>query len=292
MFIKYIATNILFLSCVCTFLCAQENVSISLSKKKVFVGDKINFIVKVQLPQNAQINATQNFSFNDFDIVSSDIKHISVAENIYELNFNIAVYKTGTLKINPFSVLYINSDGTDNSFFTPEAQIEVESIIESGAIQDIKDIKPVKKLKIKTIYIFLISLISILFTICIISIAKTIIKQIEKSKQIEIDPKTKALNTLSNLYKDRNNIGTRLFYYKMSEILRTYVSRQYRFDAMEMTTSEFFDKVKTFLPQEININEFKNYLKIFNLARYADFKPNEIETENNYNFTKKLLELL
>jgi hypothetical protein len=42
----------------------------------------------------------------------------------------------------------------------------------------------------------------------------------------------------------------------------------------------------------MNINEFKNYLKMFNLTRYADFTPDKIETENNYNFTKKLLELL
>jgi hypothetical protein len=61
----------------------------------------------------------------------------------------------------------------------------------------------------------------------------------------------------------------------MSEILRTYISKKYKFDAMEMTTLEFFEKTKEFLPVEININEFKNYLKVFNLARYADFTPNE-----------------
>ena len=61
---------------------------------------------------------------------------------------------------------------------------------------------------------------------------------------------------------------------------------------MEMTTSEFFDKTKPIMPKEINVNEFKNYLKVFNLARYADFTPDEIERESNYNFTKKLLELL
>jgi hypothetical protein len=40
------------------------------------------------------------------------------------------------------------------------------------------------------------------------------------------------------------------------------------------------------------MSEFKNYLRMFNLARYANFTLDKIETENDYNFTKKLLELL
>jgi hypothetical protein len=271
---------------------AQEKINVSLDKNKVFIGDIVKFTVKVQLPQNAQISAAQNFDFVDFDIISSDIRRVSGTENIYELKFNVAAYKTGTLTLNQLAVFYLNSDGTDNLFFTPEAQIEVVSIVGNKAVQDIKDIKALKKLKVKSIYIFLTVIALVLLIICIISVVKAAARLIRKPKQLEIDPKTRALDALSDLYKNRNDVSARIFYYKMSEILRTYASKRYNFNAMEMTTSEFFGKVKTFIPEEINVNEFKNYLKIFNLARYADFTPSKIEIENNYNFTKNLLELL
>jgi hypothetical protein len=125
-----------------------------------------------------------------------------------------------------------------------------------------------------------------------IYIGKDVRKERKKSKIIVLDGRASSLNNLNDLYQNRTNLTTRDFYYKMSEILRTYISKQYKFDAMEMTTSEFFEKTKEFLPAEVNVNEFKNYLKVFNLARYADFTPGEKEIEDNYAFTKKLLELI
>jgi hypothetical protein len=85
-------------------LYAQERASASLNKNRVFIGDIIRFTVKVWLPHGAQISADQDFNFDDFDIISSDVRHISAAENIYELNFNIAAYKTGTFTINQLAV--------------------------------------------------------------------------------------------------------------------------------------------------------------------------------------------
>ncbi|MDR3071355.1 MAG: BatD family protein [Endomicrobium sp.] len=283
--------SIVLISCFTSCLFAQEIVGTSLSKNKILVGDTINFTVKAQLPANAQIGATQNFSFKDFDIITYTINRVSKTENVYELSFNIAAYKTGTLTINPLTVIYINPDGTTNLFFTPEEHVEVESIIGNNNTQNIKDIKPLKRINVNSLYIFIIINVSILLVICVIFIIKSTIKNNKKSTFIETDPKTKALNELNNLYKD-NDLSTKDLYYTMSEILRTYISKQYKFDAMEMTTSEFFDKVKFLLPNEINSNELKGYLKTFNLTRYADFLPNKIEIENNYSLTKKLLELL
>jgi hypothetical protein len=189
-------------------------------------------------------------------------------------------------------VFYINPDGTNNLFFTPEKSIEIQSLIADHKSTDIKDIKSLKKLKIKDSFIILIVVVLFVIVMLTIYIGKDIIKEKEKAKIIVLDERTSSLNNLNDLYQNRANLTTRDFYYKMSEILRAYISKQYKFDAMEMTTSEFFEKTKEFLPAEINVNEFKNYLKIFNLARYADFMPNEKEIEDNYVFTKKLLELI
>jgi hypothetical protein len=113
---KYIIVGILFVFCICASSYAQERVSASLNKNRVFIGDIIRFTVKVRLPYGAQISADQDFNFDDFDIISSDIRHTSTAENTYELNFNIAAYKTGTFTVNQLTVFYISSDGADNLF--------------------------------------------------------------------------------------------------------------------------------------------------------------------------------
>ncbi|MDR0822174.1 MAG: hypothetical protein LBN20_00125, partial [Endomicrobium sp.] len=115
----------------------------------------------------------------------------------------------------------------------------------------------------------------------------------KKAKEPILDLKTISLNALSELYySSSKDTEPSIFYYRMSEILRNYISKEYDFDAMEMTPSEFFEAVKKIIPETININELKNYLKLFTLAQYAAFKPSDKENENSFNYTKELLEKL
>ena len=271
-----------------------EKVAVSLDKEAAFVGDIINFKVTAELPLNAQISANQKMSFDNFDIREYDIKRLSDNPNVYVINFKIAAYKTGILEINRVSIFYLNPDGTGNLFYTPEAKVEIKSVLGDDPNPDIKDIKPLLKLSIKFLYVFFMIIAFAAAGVFAFFLYKNIMV-VRKLKEIAaIDPRAKALNDLDELYVSGTieKAGVKIFYYKMSEILRSYVSKQYKFDALEMTTSEFFDKMKTMLPLEININEFKTYLKVFNLARYAGFKPDKTEVENNFKYTKNLLEKL
>ncbi|MDR3049666.1 MAG: hypothetical protein LBV16_07535 [Elusimicrobiota bacterium] len=274
-------------------LSAQEIVNISFDKESAFVGDIINIKIKAELPQNASISANQTIRFDNFDILSSDIKHISSNPNIYEIDFKAGAFKTGILQIEPAAVFYINPDGTNNIFFTPQSQFEIKSIVGQNANAEIKDIKPLEKLPIKKIWLLLILVIIAGIVLIGIPLCKEIVILYKKSKEPVLSLKELSLNALSELYyspvkKDE----PRIFYYRMSEILRNYISQEYNFDAMEMTNSEFFEAVKKTMPDTIDINEFRNYLKIFTLAQYAAFKPSDKENENSFNYTKELLEKL
>ncbi|MDR1418141.1 MAG: hypothetical protein LBI80_03160 [Endomicrobium sp.] len=268
---------------------ADENISAYLDKSEILIGDILDFTVKAELEPNAQISANQNFNFDGFDIINSNIEHLVGKDNIYILKFKLLSIKTGNIIIDSVPVFFINPDGTNNLFFTPKQDIVVKSVLDNNSNQDIKDIKALQKIKLKVVYILLISIVVIL---TIIISYLFIFSWIRRPKNIIIDPKTKALNDLSLLYSNRNNVDIKEFYYKMSEILRTYISKKYNFYTLEMTTSEFFKKTKSLLPSDINVVEFKKYLTVFNLAKYASFTPNEVEIKKNYDFTKTLLEIL
>ena len=272
----------------CVNIYAKEDINAYLDKNEILIGDVLNFTVKVELDPNAQISANQNFSFEGFDIISSNIEHLAGKENIYMLKFKFLSTKAGNIIIDSVPVFFINPDGTNNLFFTPKQDIVVKSVLGNDS-HDLKDIKALKKIKLKTVYIVLIFILAIL---TIIVSCLFVFSWLKRPKNIVIDPKTKALNELSLLYSNKNNIDIREFYYKMSEILRTYISKKYNFYALEMTTAEFFKKTKSLLPSDIDIVEFKKYLSIFNLAKYASFTPNETEIKKNYDFTKNLLEVL
>ncbi|MDR2066335.1 MAG: hypothetical protein LBP57_00600 [Endomicrobium sp.] len=274
----------------CTNLCAREEVSASLSKNEISVGDIIDFTVKAKLEQNAQISANQDFSFDGFDILNLDIEHIIVGkENVYELKFKLLADKVGDVIINPNAVFFINADGTNNLFFTPKKSVVVKSILGQDNNYDIKDIKKLKKIRLGTMCVVLISMLIILIGLIFYLL---VCSYINRPKDIVEDPQLEALRELSLLYETRSSVDVKDFYYKMSKILRTYISKKYKFYALEMTTSEFFKKMKPLLPSTINALDFKKYLSVFNLARYASFTPSQTEIKNSYDFTKTLLEIL
>jgi hypothetical protein len=205
------------------------------------------------------------------------------------LNFKLLSIKTGNITIDSVPVFFINPDGTNNLFFTPKQNIVVKSVLGINSNQDIKDIKALRKIKLKTLHLLLILLLAML---TIVVGYLFVFSWIRRPRNIIIDPKAKALNDLILLYNNRHNVDIKEFYYKMSEILRTYISEKYNFYALEMTTSEFFKKTKPLLPNNINVIEFKKYLTVFSLAKYASFTPSEAEIKKNYNFTKTILEIL
>jgi hypothetical protein len=202
----------------CANLCAREEVSASLSKNEISVGDIIDFTVKAKLEQNAQLSANQDFSFDGFDILNLDIEHIVGKENVYELKFKLLADKVGDVIINPNAVFFINADGTNNLFFTPKKSVVVKSILGQDNNYDIKDIKKLKKIRLGTMCVVLISMLIILIGLIFYLL---VCSYINRPKDILEDPQLEALRELSLLYDTRNSVDVKNFYYKMSKILRT-----------------------------------------------------------------------
>ncbi|MCL2334541.1 MAG: hypothetical protein FWC57_00575 [Endomicrobia bacterium] len=264
--------------------------SISLSKSKAFVGDEIKSVITAELPAGAFINSNQNVSFNNFDIINSAVRHVSSSPNVYELAYTLAAYNTGVFKVEPAAISYSDAVGSEKIFFTPAAQIEIESVLTYGG-KDIKDIKPLKKLKIKPAY--LAALIVVLMLILFLSVK--LVQEINEKRRkavVVLDPKTEALNNLNMLYEEKNKKETKFLYYRMSEILRMYIAKVRSLNTMEMTASEFTAVLRNMLPPDVRETDVKSYMKIFNLARYAGLRPSEEETEKNFKFTRELLEKL
>lgn len=288
--LKIFSVNILAFFLFSAAASASETVNASLSAGKVFVGDVFTYKIKVELPENAHISANQSIKFDNFEIAGFSVRRIPGIPNAYELDFKMAAYKTGVLEIEPVSVFYLNPDGTNNLFFTPQSQITVESIAGEESVDDIKDIKAPKELKIKAVYTALIALSALIFVFVFVFFLRDIAERRRKANEKVLTPLEKAVKELDELYVSSKDISVKIFYYRMFEILRVYVYEKYGYDTMEMTTSEFFECAKTLLPAAITVNDLKSYLKIFNLARYADFKPDSAQAQDSYKFTKNLLE--
>jgi hypothetical protein len=288
------AKRIIFFACLlwtlfpAASMAADEKLSASFNKEKAFIGDIVEYKVRAELPENAYVNAKQAAVFNDFELRNIRIDKVSSVPNVYEITFELSVFKLGKLLIEPTAVFYFNPDGTNNLFFTPYGQLEIEEIAKDNQ-DSIRDIKPPKKLPLGFLYFSALFLSAALLIFLGFLIHRDIV--LAAKKPVPIDPQKAALEALDETLKLKEK-DLRAFYYSMSEILRGYISHKYQCQALEMTSAEFFEELKKYLPQDIAASEIKDYLKVFNLARYGAFLPGKDEDEKNFNLTKTLLERL
>lgn len=278
------------LACTAVFVLAQPpGVSSSLDKNTVHVGDVIRYKIKAELPDNAYLLPGKNIVFKDFDTLNISVAHISERPNVYEIDFEIAAYATGSFEIEPVGLYYMDENGKKKMFFTPAANVFVESVL-GGGRKDIMDIKPIKKAGINKKNIVFALLFFLSAAVLMFFTAKDISgKRIKKCAQA--DPRMLALFELDGLLKSEafKSANSRLFYYKAAEILRRYISYKCGFNAMEMTSAELLKKFGTENFVSMTKNELKDYFHIFDLARYAGLKAGSREMSASLEKTKEFV---
>jgi hypothetical protein len=288
-----LASLIISLSVLNVFAASKDPVvNVSLDRENAYIGDIIKYIVIAELPEASYLTVNKNIIFENFETVNISAERVSSEPNVYKIIFELAAYKTGILKFEPVGIAYVNTAGNRKMFFTPPSKILINSVLNANP-QDIKDIKPLKKMSIKPEYAAGLGLIFTVLVILIVLSVKHVIKKTKKAAVI-VDPQTEALVNLDNLLESGaiKNGDARFFYYRAAEILRIYISKKYNFNAMEMTSTELLKKLENIVFVSLTRKEMKEYLKIFDLARYARFKPSEDDMTASLEKTKEFIRKL
>ncbi|MCL2145180.1 MAG: hypothetical protein FWH43_06810 [Endomicrobia bacterium] len=264
----------------------------SFDAESAYIGDIIKYTVKAHLPDAAYLAVNKNIIFKNFETVNVYADGISGKPNDYVIIFELAAYKTGVLDLEPVGIAYVNTDGNKRMFFTPQTEILINSLLGENA-EDIKDIKSLKKISMNPAYSAGIALVLIILIALIVLLIKDIRKNV-KEETVIIDPQVQALIDLDDLLGSGiiKNGEPRVFYYRTAEILRTYISKKYGFNAMEMTSTELLKKLENIVFISLTRKDIKEYFKIFDLARYAGFKPSESSMIDSLEKTKEFIRKL
>ena|GEM_PF-1632761 len=288
-----IASLIISLSLLNVFAAAKNPaVTASLDRDNAYIGDIIKYTVKAELPEAAYLAVNKNIIFENFETINISAGRVSGEPNVYEIIFELAAYKTGILKLESVGIAYVNASGNRKMFFTPPAETIINSILNTNP-EDIKDVKPLKKISIKPEYAAGLGLIFIILVIFIVLSVKDVLKNTKKAAVV-VDPQTEALAELDSLLESGaiKNGDARIFYYRAAEILRIYISKKYNFNAMEMTSTELLKKLENIVPASLTRKDMKGYFKIFDLARYAGFRPSEDDMIESLEKTKEFIRKL
>ncbi len=103
-----------------------------------------------------------------------------------------------------------------------------------------------------------------------------------------LPPETTALKSLDEL-ADVERIEGKIFYFRLSAILRNYLRGRYGINAPEMTTEELIPKLERLHTDQDLVQELKNFFRTADPVKYADTPPVQRKMREDLGFARKFV---
>ena len=244
----------------------------TLDSNTILIGQQINFTITNKVTSTKIWPTYNEFLVEGIEIIKAS--KIDTTEGVITQEFVITAWDSGSYFIPPIAF-------SENSK-TQALLLNVQTIIlaEDAELKDIK--QPIEEpIGWSDIWPWLLG---ILILSLIIFIVKKYI--FNKNKQsIIVKPKViiaadiSALKELNALEKAKiwQEGNVKEYHSQLSEIIRRYTENRFQFIALELTTDEILQELKSILSDD-QLNNLSTLLQRADLAKFAKSKP--IDTEN------------
>jgi hypothetical protein len=248
------------------------------------IGDVLNLNI---ISQNAgdrivvfpDIRETESMEIRDKTIHKKRHK-------LYQVNFQIVFWDTGSFQIPSYPVEILKSDSTnDLTIETDPIDIKIISMLTGAEDTNLRPIKdPVALKKPINWYRWILAVILFLLLLSLLFLWRKRIQK-EPLKKIEVleyqsarDIAIARLNDLKKLIPSNNKI----FYSQSSFIIREFIENRYYIRALEMTTSEISKFESNYGLDKDNFKIVINLLNRADLAKFAKYEFKVQDREEDY----------
>ncbi|MBO5903334.1 MAG: hypothetical protein J6Q40_05010 [Tidjanibacter sp.] len=272
------------------------SVHISLAPDSILIGDRAVMKVEVEKDFTQVVNPPQfenNIIGNAIEILAiAPIDTAEVATRRHRITYNYVLtsFEEGTFSLSNFPVLYLDKNITDTLYAPESIALTVGTLSVDTLNTTIYDIKaPIETpLLLGEVqgYIEFISLAGIVLAAIIYLIANRKRKEkAELSRALPTEPPhLKAIRELEALHNQKiwQNNKHKLYYTRLTDILREYLFGRYEIRAMEMTSDEIMDAVKEITLSAKNSGDLNKILRLADYVKFAKHIPTPEENEEAY----------
>ena len=261
----------------------DNNAKAYVKNKSVKTGETITLYLDFNRP--AGIRPSNDFvveGIEDFDVLNS-----KVTPNGIELK--LLADRTDKLDIPVLKVIFKDKKGGKHKFESNPIAIKVASIIEAkpsnALLKPVKGIVSTKFFNKRLVFIIIAALSGALIILGFIFFIR---RKKNKAKSFipDIPFHIKALDEIDELaatvLSDKKSI--KKFYFRLSEILRTYLENTRNFNALEMTT----DEISKVVTETGDIKLVKIFKKI-DLVKFADYTASRSVIDEDVRYSKEYI---
>ena len=259
---------------------ADENIRVKAEVDKAFltIGDPVTYTITAEHSPDIHI-------LSDIPAPNSDILEIKKVEDIHKKQkkmvidgrkFILTTYRLGEFVLDPVTFRYRKEGQPEKSIQTNKLYLTVKSIAEGEAKEDIRDIKSVVPFKLhmgKPLWaLFIVALL----------VSGYFLYRLLRKKNVLAPPATPPLTPeeeaflhLTELFEsDLLKRGfIKMYYLRLSEILRIYFEKRYKILAVESTTIEILRALKPLHLEAGLFQKIQYVLESSDFAKFAKWIP-------------------
>jgi hypothetical protein len=281
---------------------AQKAVA-SIDTTSIRLGEQVQLKLDVTLPRAARVNwpDLKDTIFGPVEIISrSRVDTIETSRDNYlqyKQNFTITSFDTGYHTIPQIAVKYqLPGDKVPQIALTDSLLLHVRTVdVDTTlAIKDIKALMPapITLSELWPVFAVLAVLGSIIGFIWYYLWRKRMKKPLfPVLKKPELPPWMAALQSLDEIAaKKLWQIGkTKEYHTLVTDVLRTYIEKQYKIQAMEMISSEILESLDNKGLEKNTIVKARHVLELADLVKFAKENPLPPENEQSLSYTKEFV---
>lgn len=256
--------------------------NVTIDTDTIIIGEQIKLTISNNL-SDAKFWPSYKPIFEGLEIVDSS--KIDTTDEVIRQEIILTAWDSGNY--------YIPSIQLSEKHKTEEILINVKPVTTKEA--ELRDIKgPIKEpIGWSDIWPWLIGSLAMLIAIYLIK--KYLLTKKSKKKRIKpkivIPPDITALKELIKLEKAKvwQEGNIKEYHSKLSEIIRRYIEEKYKFIALELTTEEILNELKSKLASKES-KDLRTLLERADLAKFAKSKPIASENKESMILAKKFVE--
>lgn len=279
---------------------------VTASKNRVTVAEPLQLTVEVHAPDKIDVRMPEfGPKIDQYNVRGVDEQPMETRgdRRVYHRRYDLDVYTSGVHAIPAVTIHYgdapIPTDANDDSdlakLSTGPIDIEVTSLLE-GEFDPAKfhDVKSVASLPRDRTWVWIYwSAGAFLAALLLLAAIRSVRDRMKQARKVPIPlPHEWALAQLKSLSEQdwirRGEIKT--YYYRLSEIVRTYIELRFRLMAPERTTEEFLAELRS-------SNRLSNahkallgeFLEACDRVKYALHRPDEREIEGVFNTAREFV---
>ncbi len=269
--------------------------NVEVDTNEILIGDHINLSIFVSSPPENKLiwpifNDTITGEIEIIEISKLDTVH-NEQENIYAQRMLLTIFDSGYYYIPPIRFYYNRPGDTSLYYFESDPIPITVNTLEVDTSQVIKDIKAPLRVPIT----FKEVLPWILLGLAVVIVVFFIIYYIRRRKDAKplfrikpkpkIPPHKKAFEALEKLKEEKlwQSGKDKAYHTKLTDIVRVYLEERFNIMAVEMTTAEILDSLKTVSVEQRSMEKLDHILIMADFVKFAKLKPLPLEHDQSFN---------